>query len=122
MLRERGEGVFPAFDHAAPDPEARVVVVPPGAPLVIVEGLYLLLRTWNLADVFDVSIFLDCDIETAMDRVAARHLACGLEPTPALARRRAETNDRRNALTILEDGCPGRADLVIPAVGCHPSG
>src|SRR3954464_5434330 len=51
-LREAGRGVFPAFDHAAQDPEPGSIVVPPGAPLVIVEGLYLLLRAWRLADLF----------------------------------------------------------------------
>jgi pantothenate kinase len=118
-LREVGSGVFPAFDHAVQDPQPGGVVVPPGTPLVIVEGLYLLLRAWRLADLFDFSVFLDCDLGTALARVAARHLACGLAATPSEAEHRAETNDRRNALTILDDGCPGRADIVIPSVGCH---
>ena len=116
-LRESGGGGFPAFDHAAQDPQPGAVVVPPEAPLVIVEGLYLLLRSWPVADLFDASVFLDCDLETALDRVAARHLACGLEATPAAARARADTNDRRNARTVLDDGGRARADLVIPADG-----
>src|SRR3954470_16757634 len=117
-LRESGSGVFPAFDHAVKDPQPGAVVVPSGTPLVIVEGLYLLLRAWRMADLFDFTVFLDCDLETAMDRLAARHLACGLAASPAEARHRAETNDRRNALAILDDGCPGRADIVIPALRC----
>jgi pantothenate kinase len=118
-LREVGSGVFPAFDHAAKDPQPGGAIVPPGTPLVIVEGLYLLLRAWGLVDLFDFSVFLDCDLDTALTRVAARHLACGLAATSSEARLRAETNDRRNAVAILDDGCPGRADIVIPAVGCH---
>ncbi len=114
-LRATGSGLFPSFDHAAQDPQPGAVVVPPGTPLVIVEGLYLLLRAWRLAGLFDLSVFLDCDPQTALRRVAARHLACGLAATQAEARGRAETNDRRNALTILDDGCRERAEVVIPA-------
>ncbi len=112
-LRVTRAGTFPGFDHATQDPEAGAVVVPPNTPLVLVEGLYLLLRAWDLADLFDFAVFLDCDLDTAMGRVAARHLAAGLEATPAAARHRAETNDRRNAFTILTDGGRERADLVL---------
>jgi len=113
-LREHGGGAFPAFDHAAKDPRPGAVVVPPGSSLVIVEGLYLLLRSWRMADLFDFSVYLDCDLKTALGRVAARHLACGLASTAVEARIRADTNDRRNALTILDDNCRERADLSIP--------
>lgn len=114
-LRELRQGVFPAFDHAAKDPKPGAVIVPRGTPLVIVEGLYLLLSAWRIADLFDYAIFLDCDLEVALERVAARHLACGLVATETEARERANTNDRRNALKILEDGCASRADLIIPS-------
>jgi len=99
------------------DPRPGAIVVPPGSPLVIVEGLYLLLRAWRIADLFDFAAFLDCDLDTALHRVSARHLACGLAATPAEAKRRADTNDRRNAQTILDDGCRDRADLIIPSGG-----
>jgi pantothenate kinase len=108
-----GSGIFPAFDHAVKDPQPGAVIVPPQAPMVIVEGLYLLLRAWRLEELFDFSVFLDCDLEIALDRVAARHLACGLAATAAEARARAQSNDRRNALTILADGCRDRADLCV---------
>lgn len=116
-LREIGGGAFSAFDHALKGPQPGAVVVPAGSPLVIVEGLYLLLRSWRMADLFDFSAFLDCDVETTLDRVAARHLACGLAATTTEARHRADTNDRRNALTILDDGCRDRADLSVPSGG-----
>ncbi|MBA4064816.1 MAG: hypothetical protein C0501_14105 [Isosphaera sp.] len=114
-LRATGSGTFPGFDHAAGDPVPGAVVVTPGTPLVVVEGLYLLLRDWRLADLFDFTVFLDCPPEVAVRRVADRHFACGLAATAAEARRRAETNDRRNADAILADGCRERADLVVPA-------
>jgi pantothenate kinase len=116
-LRETGRGVFPAFDHAAKDPRPGAVIVPPGSPLVIVEGLYLLLSEWRMADLFDFTAFLDCELEVALARVAARHLECGLAATASEARHRADTNDRRNALTILDDGCRARADLCVPVGG-----
>jgi pantothenate kinase len=70
-----------------------------------------------MSDLFDLSVFLDCDLETAIGRVAARHLACGIEATPHEARCRAASNDRRNALTILADGSRERADLIVPCGG-----
>jgi pantothenate kinase len=116
-LREAGRGSFPTFDHAVKDPVENGVIVPDGTPLVIVEGLYLLLSDWRMTGLFDFKVFLDCELEVAMDRVAARHLACGLAATEDEARRRADTNDRRNALTILDDGCRARADLCVPTGG-----
>lgn len=116
-LRAVGRGEFPAFDHAVKDPQPGAIAVPPDAPLVIVEGLYLLLHSWQMADLFDFAAFLDCDIETALGRVAARHLACGLATTRAEARHRADTNDRRNAQIVLDDDGRGRADLVVPSGG-----
>jgi pantothenate kinase len=115
QLRQVGSGAFPAFDHAVKDPQSGAIVVHASAPLVIVEGLYLLLRAWQMESLFEFSVFLDCELERALERVAERHLACGIAATPAQARYRAQTNDRRNALTILEDGCRERADLCIPS-------
>jgi pantothenate kinase len=116
-LREDRRGSFPTFDHAVKDPRPGAVIVPPGAPLVIVEGLYLLLGEWGMTKLFDLTVFLDCDLEIALSRVAARHLACGIAATEAEARHRADTNDRRNAHLILDDGCLARADLRVPSGG-----
>jgi pantothenate kinase len=112
-LKETRAGVFPAFDHAVKDPEPGAIVVRPEAPLVIVEGLYLLLKDWQLTSLFDITVFLDVDLDVAMDRVAARHLASGLASSLEEARRRADRIDRGNALRILADGSRERADLVL---------
>ena len=112
-LRETRCGEFPAFDHAEQDPRPNAIRVTPEAKLVIVEGLYLLMLDWQLEDLFDLTIFLDCDLNVALERTAARHLACGLETSMEAARHRAESNDRLNALDILEDGCRERADLIV---------
>ena len=52
------------------------------------------------------------------DRVAARHLQCGLAATASEARNRADTNDRRNALNVLADDCPalGGSTRAYPAL------
>lgn len=113
-LRTTRQGVFPAFDHAVKDPHPGAIEVPPTAKLVLVEGLYLLLKDWQLEDLFETTVFLDCDMQVALDRVAARHLTSGIVSTLEEGRRRATTIDRRNAELILADGCRERAGLVIP--------
>ncbi len=112
-LKETGAGEFPAFDHAEGDPREAAIRIKAGARPIFVEGLYLLLRDWRLEEFFDLRVFLDCPLDLAMRRVAARHLACGLAPDAAAAQARVETNDRLNAELILADGCRERADIVI---------
>jgi len=117
QLRAAGEGVFPSFDHAVKDPVEGAIQVTSCTQWVIVEGLYLLLRDWNLWEVFDLTLFLDCDVDTAMRRVAERHEACGLAADLAQALARVEQNDRVNANLILHDGCPTRATLRVRTDG-----
>lgn len=114
-LRVAREGSFPAFDHAEGDPRTAAIDVTRSTPLVLIEGLYVLLRAWRISSLLDISVFLDCDTDKAMDRVAHRHLATGLADTLDMARSRAITNDRVNAMAILADGCRERADLVLPS-------
>lgn len=112
-LKEARSGLFPTFDHAEKDPRPGAIRVTPAASLVIVEGIYVLMREWNLESLFDLRIFLDCDLDTATDRLTLRHVACGISNTPEEARHRALTNDRVNSLEILSDGCRERADLML---------
>ena len=70
---------FPGFDHSKGDPE-------PGAHLftraehccVIVEGLYLQLESlpeWQaVAALFDLKIFLNSDIDAAIERLKIRYV------------------------------------------------
>ena len=113
QLKRTGTGVFPAFDHAQGDPQEGAIAIDADARPVFVEGLYLLLATWELERIFDLRVFLDCPIDVAMRRVAARHVACGLAPNAAAAQARVETNDRSNAVFIVADGCRERADLIV---------
>lgn len=74
-LQTTGAGEFPAFDHAEGDPREAAIRIDARARPVFVEGLYLLLRDWRLEAFFDLRVFLDCPLDLAMRRVAARHLA-----------------------------------------------
>lgn len=112
-LKATGAGEFPAFDHAEGDPREAAIRIDASMRPVFVEGLYLLLSDWRLETFFDLRVFLDCPLDTAMRRVAARHLACGLAPDAAAAEAQAESNDRLNAELILADGCRERAEVVI---------
>lgn len=113
LLKQERSGRFPDFDHAAKDPQEGAIVVTTRHRLVVVEGLYLLLKEWGLGDIFDLTIFIDCDTGTAMQRLARRHVQCGLEPDLEKAFRRIEQNDILNAETILHDGCANRADVIV---------
>ncbi|WP_320178369.1 hypothetical protein [Roseovarius pacificus] len=71
-------------------------------PLILVEGIYVLLRQdeWaGLDGLFDETWFLDTELETAMGRLYKRHQkAWGLSEEQA--RRRADGNDRLNCELI----------------------
>lgn len=112
-LKQTRSGLFPTFDHAEKDPKPDMIRVTPSVPLIIVEGIYVLMRDWQLEHLFDLRVFLDCDLDTATERLTLRHLACGISQTAEEARHRAMTNDRINSLEILADGCRERADLVL---------
>ncbi len=112
-LKQTRSGWFPTFDHAEKDPRAGAIPVSPSVPLVIVEGIYVLMRDWKLESLFDLRVFLDCDLDVATERLTLRHVACGISNSTEEARHRALTNDRLNSLEILADGCRERADLVL---------
>ncbi|MDB5385069.1 MAG: hypothetical protein JWM11_715, partial [Planctomycetaceae bacterium] len=113
-LRTTRTGSFPTFDHAEKDPRPGTIRVTPAVPLVIVEGLYVLMAGWQLEKLFDLRVFLDCELDTATERLTLRHVECGISNSEAEARHRALTNDRLNSIEILADGCRERADLVLP--------
>ncbi len=112
-LRQNHCGSFPAFDHAVKDPEPGAIHVDVDCSIVIIEGNYLLLKEWNLEHLFDVTIFLDCDLNEAMIRVQQRHLRSGIVATMEEAAERIKENDLLNAQTILDDGAMERAQLVL---------
>jgi pantothenate kinase len=117
LLRRTRSGIFPAFDHAEKDPRPGAVCVTPDARLVIVEGIYVLMRAWRSEHLFDLRVFLDCDLDEAVGRLTSRHVETGLASTAEEGLHRAVTNDRLNAEVILADGCRERADLILRSHG-----
>lgn len=112
LRTERG-GRFPAFDHAEKDPRPNAISVPASAKIVIVEGIYVLMSSWQAEPLFDLRVFLDVDLDEAVERLATRHVVTGIADSPRDGRHRAITNDRVNAEGILADGCRERADLIL---------
>ena len=98
---------------AIKDPEPDAIHVDVGCSIVIIEGNYLLLKEWNLKHLFDVTIFLDCDLNEAMSRVQQRHLRSGIAATIEEATKRVKENDLLNAQLILDNGAMERAQLVL---------
>eukprot|EP00747_Dinoflagellata_sp_TGD_P170350 gnl/TRDRNA2_/TRDRNA2_201679_c0_seq1.p1 gnl/TRDRNA2_/TRDRNA2_201679_c0~~gnl/TRDRNA2_/TRDRNA2_201679_c0_seq1.p1 ORF type:complete len:376 (+),score=64.54 gnl/TRDRNA2_/TRDRNA2_201679_c0_seq1:118-1128(+) len=102
---------IPGFDHAIGDPTADAHCFKRAVhSIVIVEGLYLLYDggDWaGTADIFDLRVFLDEDIEVSMARVKERNKVIP-GYTPEQIAIRVEEVDRRNALTVRETA--SRAD------------
>jgi pantothenate kinase len=94
----------PSFDHSIGDPIENDIKIYPKHDIIIIEGNYLFLQEGNWKDVsniFDYSIFIDIDIENAMNRVKKRHIEC-LKITEKQSEERIKSNDYINALLILE--------------------
>jgi pantothenate kinase len=91
--------LWPGFEHAVGDPVEGAYMVPASARLVIVEGLYLLHQAdgWGaISQLFDERWYLDTPLETAMERLALRHMrAWGM--TRDEAEHRIATSDGLNA-------------------------
>ena len=58
----------------------------------------------------DEAWYVDCNVDAAMERVLARQTANGA--APAVAQQRVETNDRPNALLIMQS--KRHAHVVLP--------
>jgi pantothenate kinase len=118
-LRENRTGSFPSFDHEKKDPRPNAIQIEYHYSPVIVEGNYLLLRAWGLEDLFDFKIFLDCNIDLAMDRVRERLVDCRITASREEATRQVESNDRLNAMLIVNDETARRANLILQNTSPH---
>eukprot|EP01006_Ploeotia_vitrea_P062904 TRINITY_DN84602_c0_g1_i1.p1 TRINITY_DN84602_c0_g1~~TRINITY_DN84602_c0_g1_i1.p1 ORF type:complete len:225 (-),score=20.58 TRINITY_DN84602_c0_g1_i1:338-1012(-) len=103
-IKTAGHGTAPSFDHGVGDPVDNDIVVQQGVKIVLMEGLYLTYcgkPEWQkVSSCFDYSLFLDCDMEVAMERLAKRHMA-SWNFTREQADNRINTNDRLNAELVL---------------------
>lgn len=103
-LRERGQAAveWPDFQHEIGDPVPGAHRVPPTTRIVLVEGLYLLLRTegWSaVSAAFDERWYLDTPLDVSIERLISRHMAAwGLSRADAEAR--VAANDRLNAQIV----------------------
>ncbi|KAL2321006.1 hypothetical protein Fmac_029975 [Flemingia macrophylla] len=123
-LRIHGSVYVPSFDHGVGDPVEDDIFVNIQHKVVIVEGNYLLLEdgVWKeISSLFDEKwqvfilprlVFIDIDIEKAMQRVLKRHISTGKPPD--IAKQRIENNDRLNAELIMKS--KKNADIVIKSV------
>ncbi|WP_345425185.1 nucleoside/nucleotide kinase family protein [Pseudonocardia xishanensis] len=115
MLRRirAGEQVWaPMFERDLEQPLAGAIAVPPGTPLVVTEGNYLLVETepWPAvaAELTEVW-FCDPPAEVRRARLLARHVEFG--KGEAQARAWVERVDEPNALLV--EATRGRATLVV---------
>jgi pantothenate kinase len=101
---------WPDFDHGVGDPVPEAIEVAPCTRLVVVEGLYLLLReaAWSLQSEFDAVWFLDVPRDQADRQLAARHCAAW-GWTMAQAQARIASSDALNADTVAVTRCWAQA-------------
>lgn len=114
-LQQQGQSLLPSFDHGVGDPVPDGISVIPQNKIILVEGNYLLLDIPPWADlkrVFNETWFIECDIDTAMQRVLERQIGHGR--TPETAKWRVENNDRKNAMIIADTAA--RASLLVPSL------
>jgi len=107
----------PSFDHAVKDPVEDGIFIPAEASIIIFDGLYLLsdIRPWNqIGQIVDEKWFVEVNPELARRRVAARHVASGIEPTMEMAYKRFDANDVINGRTIRERFVG--ADFVVESI------
>ncbi|KAH1258361.1 putative uridine kinase [Glycine max] len=120
-LRIHGSVYVPSFDHGVGDPVEDDIFVNLQHKVVIVEGNYLLLEdgVWKeISSLFDEKwqvlilprhMYIDIDIDEAMQRVLKRHISTGKPPD--IAKQRMENNDSLNAELIMKS--KKNADIII---------
>ena len=109
----RGElTLAPAFDRTIEEPVPDAITIPPQARNVVVEGNYLLL--WpEVAELLDVSFFVEVPRGIRQQRLIDRHVRFGKSPADATAW--ALGPDESNALAI--EATAPRADHTIALPG-----
>lgn len=111
-LRRPGDVWLPDFDRTVDEPRPGRVHIPADAPIVIVEGNYLLLpqAPWNMvAERLDAIGYIDIDQDTRVRRLIDRHVEFGRSPADAAAF--VQGSDEHNAALVL--ATRDRADVVI---------
>jgi len=113
LRRPEGQTVYaPYFDRSLEESIGSALAVPPGVPLLVTEGNYLLLDTGDWGRVraaLDEVWYLEVPEDLRLSRLVRRHIEFGKAPEEAAEW--AGRVDGRNAETI--QGTRGRADLIV---------
>ena len=107
---------WPAYSRVAHDVVADGPIV--SAPIVIVEGNYLLFdeSPWrDLAELCDLSIFVEAGEAMLRERLVARKVRGGLSRTEA--ERFFEQSDGKNARRVLAHRCPADITITLDSSG-----
>lgn len=94
----------PSFDHSVKDPVEDGIVIDSDVQVVLLEGLYLLLKDepWrHISDLVDAKWMVQVSSALARDRVAKRHLAAGIVATLEDGYARADGSDFDNGQYLL---------------------
>jgi len=103
---------IPVFDRSIEIARAGAAIIPAETRIILVEGNYLLLdeQPWTrLAPLFDLTVWLDVEVEELERRLIRRWLKHGF--AGGAARQKAMSNDIPNAQRVASGSRP--ADFVI---------
>jgi pantothenate kinase len=103
---------MPSFDRQNDCVVKNSIKIKPKNKIIIVEGNYLLLGAspWNgLQEIFDYKILLSPAKDVLRERLYERWKTHGLDPTSA--KKRAEENDMKNAIFVLENSVGADAQI-----------
>lgn len=111
------EQTAPSFDHGVGDPAPDAIRITPKHKIIISEGNYLLLdeHPWDLLvseGILDDTWYVDCNLDTAMQRVFERQTGNGV--APEVSKGRIAGNDRPNGELI--ELTKNRAALLVPSI------
>lgn len=118
LLRRLASGedaIYPTFDRTSDRSIAGSGEISDGCETILVEGNYLLLDRpqWRpLADLWDLSLFLDVPMDALRQRLLDRWNTYGFDEEAAA--RKADENDLPNASLVYNASLP--ADITLNAV------
>ena len=104
MLKSAPDIALPTFNRAFDKSVPNSIHVTPSHRIVVLEGNYLCLdeTPWSdLADYWDLSVYLDVSLDVTLLRLVQRWLDHGLSPKEATER--AKSNDMANARRVAEN-------------------
>jgi pantothenate kinase len=104
-LKKQDEVIAPSFDHSIGDPVPNDIKITREIKAVFVEGNYVLYndKPWSeVHELFNVKIFVKCDLAVTQQRLIKRHLAAGISKSEEEAKERVSSNDYLNSLLIIE--------------------